>query len=88
MGVQIKDDLLHILLALTLSPHHKPSLLDIERFLSEEEFRRTVLVGVTDPMVLRYGERLTAVKDVDSRIAALSNKISPLLSSHKRLREV
>ena len=31
LGVQIKDDLLHVLLALTLSPHHKPSLLDIER---------------------------------------------------------
>ncbi|WP_394793081.1 type IV secretory system conjugative DNA transfer family protein [Armatimonas sp.] len=86
LGVQLIDDLRHILLALTLSSSGSFTILDIERMLTEPEFRAMVLTGINDPIVLRFFERFDRVKDPDGRVLPVTNKLSPLIATHRRLR--
>ena len=86
LGVQLIDDLRHILLALTLSSAGSFTILDIERMLTEPEFRSMVLAGLDDPIVLRFFERFDKIKDPESRVLPVTNKLSPMIATHRRLR--
>lgn len=86
LGVQLIDDLRHVLLALTLSPAGPFTILDVEPMLTDATFRGKVLAGITDQVVLRFFERFEEVKDPSSRILPVTNKLSPLIATHRRLR--
>jgi hypothetical protein len=86
LGVRLLDQLHHSLLALGLSPSGPYSLVDVEPFLLEPAFRRTVLQGITNPVVTRYFARYETGKDREGEAEAVLNKLTPLLSTHQRLR--
>ena len=86
LGVQLIDDLRHVLLALTLSPAGPFTILDVEPMLTDPAFRGKVMAGITDQIVLRFFERFEEVKDPSSRILPVTNKLSPLIATHRRLR--
>ena len=86
LGVQLIDDLRHVLLALTLSPRGPFTILDIERVLTDAAFRSSILQDLTDPVVLRFFERFEKVKDPEGRVLPIMNKLSPLIATHRRLR--
>lgn len=85
LGVQLIDDLRHCLLALTLSPSGPFTILDIERVMTEPDFRAKVLTGIDHDTVLRFFERFDKLKDPESRVLPVTNKLSPLVSTHRRL---
>lgn len=86
LGVQLIDDLRHVLLALTLSSSGTYTILDIERMLTDPVFRAGVLAGNSDPIVKRFFERFENIKDPEGRVLPVTNKLSPLTTTHLRLR--
>jgi hypothetical protein len=86
LGVRLGDQLRHALLALAQSPSGPYSLVDVETFFLDRAFRQGVLKGVTDPVVVRYFARYEAGKDREGEAEAVLNKLTPLLSTHRRLR--
>lgn len=86
LGIRLRDQLRHASLALAMSPSGIYSLVDLEAFFLDAEFRAHVLKGITDPVVVQYWKRFENGKDRESEADAVLNKISPLISSHRRLR--
>ena len=88
MGVRLSDQLRHSMLALCLSPSGPYALVDLETFLLDTDFRAQVLTGVEDEMVVSYFARYDNGKDRESEAEAVLNKLTLLLSTHRRLRAV
>ncbi len=86
LGVRLIDQLRHALLALAQSPSGPYSLVDMEDFFLDRAFRKRVLEGITDPVVTKYFARYESGKDREGEAEAVLNKLTPLLSSHQRLR--
>uniref|UniRef100_UPI00286C06FA hypothetical protein n=1 Tax=Armatimonas sp. TaxID=1872638 RepID=UPI00286C06FA len=86
LGIRLRDQLRHASLALTMSPSGPYSLIELEAFFLDAQFRARVLKGITDPVVVQYWKRFENGKDREGEADAVLNKISTLISSHRRLR--
>lgn len=86
LGVRLSDQLKHSFLALAMSLSGPYALTDLEPFLLEPSFRASVLAGITDPIVVNFFKRFDSGKDRESEADSVLNKLSPLLSTHQKLR--